>query len=273
MPLSNKVQLLDKGYVQLVDMMGDDGAIVDAARVSVKGLPAVSSDRKLIRHLMRSRHSSPFEHVELKFNVRCPIFVERQWFKHRTFSANSISGRYTELPRDAYLPEEPRLKVQSSHNKQGSSDLVVDNTSEIREIMESEQEAAFANYDYYLDCDLTRELARINLPLATYTEFIWKGNLHNFFHFTGLRAESHAQEEIQVYAKAMLELVRDTGRVNFAIEAFEDYRMYAKDFSRMELEALKAAVSLLPEDTVKVIAEQLSLKGRELREFTAKLGL
>lgn len=272
MPISNKVPLLDKGWVQLVDMMGDDSAIVDAARVSVEGLSPTMKDRHLIRYLLRMKHTSPFEQVELKFRVRCPLFVARQWLRHRTANVNEISGRYTELPRDAYLPDEDRLTKQSKNNHQGSSEELVDNPMVVRSLMEAEQGMSFSTYDRYLNSDLARELSRINLPLSTYTEFMWKIDLHNFFHFVNLRMDSHAQYEIQVYAAAMLNLIRNLG-LDFAIEAAEDYTFYASNMSRMELQVLKAMAEMLPntETVIRTLASQANLSKREVEELLEKV--
>ncbi len=268
--IGKEYKLLDKGFVRLVDVMGSDEAIVQAARVSYgKGTKNVSEDRGLIRYLMRYRHTSPFEMVEFKFHVKLPIFVARQWIRHRTANVNEYSGRYSEMRNEFYLPETEQIRKQSLQNKQGRSDDVLDEalSEEILNKMSEIQSILFKEYETLLDQDLAREIARINLPLSTYTEWYWKIDLHNLFHFLKLRLDEHAQYEIRVYAKQMAEIIKYI--VPLAYEAFEDYMLNSIFFSRIELNALGKMLTenKLSEEEI----EELGLKGREKREFLAKL--
>lgn len=268
--IGKEYKLLDKGFVRLVDVMGSDEAIVQAARVSYgKGTKNVSEDRGLIRYLMRYRHTSPFEMVEFKFHVKLPIFVARQWIRHRTANVNEYSGRYSEMRNEFYLPETEQVRKQSLQNKQGRSDDVLDEalSEEILNKMSEIQSILFKEYEALLDQDLAREIARINLPLSTYTEWYWKIDLHNLFHFLKLRLDEHAQYEIRVYAKQMAEIIKYI--VPLAYEAFEDYMLNSIFFSRIELNALGKMLTenKLSEEEI----EELGLKGREKREFLAKL--
>lgn len=237
--IGKEYKCLDKGFVRLVDVMGDDNSIVQAARVSYgKGTKTLREDRALIRYLMRHSHTSPFEMVELKFHVKLPIFVARQWIRHRTANVNEYSGRYSEMRDEFYLPEPNQIHSQSSDNKQGRSDeelpenMVVD----ILQKMKNLQQSSYVDYLYYLDNNLARELARINLPLSTYTEWYWKIDLHNLFHFLKLRMDAHAQYEIRVYADTIAEIVKQI--LPIAYEAFEDYELHAIRFNRNELNVI-----------------------------------
>lgn len=225
MPSTNKIRVLDHGFIELVDVMGSDKAIVDAARVSIAGenVRPVSEDRALIRYLYRHRHTTPFEMVEFKFRAKMPIFVARQWIRHRTANVNEMSGRYSELPAEWYTPETKRIVEQSKNNKQGSSYEQLHSKDEDQRSFHDEAEAAFEHYGYRLEAGMARELARINLPLSTYTEWIWKIDLHNLFHFLALRLHEHAQYEIRVYAEVMAEMVKE--KCPLAWEAFEDFRL------------------------------------------------
>lgn len=268
--IGKEFRCLDKGFVRLVDVMGDDAAIVQAARVSYgSGTKQVHEDRGLIRYLLRHLHTTPFEMVEFKFHVKLPIFVARQWIRHRTANVNEYSGRYSEMKDEFYVPERSQLRPQSVVNKQGRSEESLEEhlAQEIQQGMIAQQTEQYEAYKQLLDTGLARELARINLPLSNYTEWYWKVNLHNLFHFLRLRIDAHAQHEIQVYGLAMAEIVRTI--VPIAYEAFEDYILNSEKFSRNELHALG---SLLQERTTTVEAlEQYGLKGREAREFLAKL--
>ncbi len=220
---------------RLVDHMGSDEAIVEAARVSyAKGTKAVSDTRALIRYLMRHKHTTPFEMVEFKFHIRAPIFVARQWMRHRTASVNEVSARYSIMEDDYFLPE--HLRTQSSVNRQGSEEEMVGD-----ELLILKQKAscdmAFHVYDDLLRHGCSRELARTHLPVSTVTEFFWKINLHNLFHFLKLRMDSHAQPEIQVLAKQVYELIKPV--VPLACEAFEDFVLNSLTFSGPEIEAMR----------------------------------
>lgn len=237
--IGKEYKCLDKGFVRLVDVMGDDNSIVQAARVSYgKGTKTLREDRGLIRYLMRHSHTSPFEMVELKFHVKLPIFVARQWIRHRTANVNEYSGRYSEMPDEFYLPEPNQIHLQSSDNKQGRSDeeLPENIVGDILQKMKSLQHSSYVDYLYYLENDLARELARINLPLSTYTEWYWKIDLHNLFHFLKLRMDAHAQYEIRIYADTIAEIIKQILPISY--EAFEDYELHAIRFNKNELNVL-----------------------------------
>lgn len=267
--LGKEYRCLDKGFVRLIDLMGDDTAIVQAARVSYgEGTRSVSDDRRLIRYLMRHRHTSPFEMVEFKFHIKLPIFVARQWIRHRTANVNEYSGRYSIMREEFYVPDLDQLRPQSSLNKQGRAEepLPPDLAHRLRERLRSTQQQLYAEYQELLRTNLARELARINLPLSLYTEWYWKIDLHNLFHFLRLRLDEHAQYEIRVYARTIAEIVKQI--VPLAWEAFEDYVLNAVTFSRAEQAALArllSGASLTPE-----LLEQVGLDGREAREFLEK---
>lgn len=266
--MEEKIKVLDKGFVYLVDHMGDDTSIVQAARVSTgKGSKNAKKDRELIRYLMRFRHTSPFEQVEFKFHVKAPIFCFRQWHRHRTASLNEMSGRYRELPEECYIPEFSRLQTQDETNHQGSSEEILEESVWIQDSMKEIQKSSFNEYHSYLNGGLTREVARINLPLSTYSEMYWKMDLHNLFHFLGLRLHPHAQYEIREYAKAIFELIKPI--VPVACEAFEDYRLNSQTFSAKEMKALKMLVN--GGGRWDWIADQVDLKGLERKEFFNKL--
>ena len=269
--LGKEFQCLDKGFVRLIDVMGDDSSIVQAARVSYgKGTKSVRQDRGLIRYLMRHRHTTPFEMVEFKFHVKLPIFVARQWIRHRTANVNEYSGRYSEMHDDFYLPAPEQLRPQSTTNRQGRSEEVIpeERSKEIRSSLEDHQNASFEHYKNLLDSNLAREISRINLPLSNYTEWYWKIDLHNLFHFLKLRMDDHAQYEIRVYAEIMADMVK--AAVPVAYEAFEDYSHYGRNFSRIELLIIKEILGDLPDDT---ILKEKGLSKREIREFKNKLGI
>lgn len=245
--------------VRLVDHMGSDSAIVQAARVSYgEGTKTVNEDRQLIRYLMRHWHTTPFEMVEFKFHVKVPIFVARQWLRHRTASVNELSARYSIIKDDFWIPSEYRS--QSSTNKQGSSDTSFEDPSARMSQLQS-SDAAFQIYDGLVTRGISRELARVHLPQSTFTEFYWKINLHNLFHFLRLRMDSHAQQEIRECACQMFELIRPI--VPISCEAFLDYRLNSMALSGPEMRAIKSG------DT-----SQLS-KGekREFEEKCQSLGL
>lgn len=258
-----KVPVLDKGSVVLVDYMGDDNAIVQAARVSYgMGTKKVSDDRGLIRYLMRHRHTTPFEMIELKFRAKMPIFVARQWARHRTVSLNEISARYSILIDDYYIPERGVVQAQSKTNRQGRGDALPQEIVEhYRQSLAESCKGAYELYAQYLENGIAREIARLVLPVDFYTEWYWKINLHNLFHFLGLRLDAHAQYEIRVYAEAMWKIAKAVAPI--ACEAFEDFTLNSISLSKKEVAAVSA---LLREDTPVEIAEVCEKAGLRLRK-------
>lgn len=235
------IQCLDHGFVRLVDHMGNDARIVQTARVSYgEGTKTVREDKALIAYLIENAHTSPLEQVVFTFHIKMPIFVARQHIRHRTARLNEISGRYSEMKEECYLPTTARIRKQSTSNKQGSSIDVVDDATFIQAEMDQTQKSIFAEYQEYLEKDVAKEIARINLPLSTYTEMYWQMDLHNLMHYLRLRIDAHAQEEIRVYAQAMLELIRPI--VPMAIEAYEEHVLGAVKFSKTEMEFLRGVI-------------------------------
>ncbi len=232
------IKVLDKGFVRLIDAMGDDSAIVQSARVSYgKGTKTKNEDRGLIRYLMRHFHTSPFEMVEFKFHARMPIFVARQWIRHRTANVNELSARYSEMPNWFYEPDASLLTTQSAQNKQGGTGKQIKNVEEFKESFKKVKDYAYKEYQKCLSANMRRELARVNLPLSLYTEWYWKIDLNNLFHFLRLRLDSHSQYEIREYALAISEIVKK--KVPISWEAFKDYQLYSRRFSKIELDVLK----------------------------------
>lgn len=235
------IKCLDKGFIRLVDSMGSDDAIVQAARVSYgKGTTKVNRDKALIRYLLRHRHSTPFEMVELKFHAKMPIFVARQWVRHRTANINEYSLRYSEAQHDFYIPDEKDIHFQSTFNKQGRDDTVVPTElkNKVIKYFKEISEKTFSVYDELNEAGIARELARGILPVNLYTEWYWKNDLHNIFHFLRLRMDDHAQYEIRVFANAMAEFVKQV--VPIAYEAFEDYILNGMYFSKLEKNLLSS---------------------------------
>ncbi len=236
-------EVLDHGLVRVIDYMGDDAAITQAARVSYgRGTRAVQNDEGLIRYLMRHWHSTPFEMCEVKFHVKLPVFVARQWIRHRTANVNEYSARYSILDREFYIPAPEHLAAQSTVNNQGRGELL--DGAEAARLLDILREDAMRAYDHYEDMlsqegqkGLARELARMNLPANVYTQWYWKIDLHNLFHFLRLRADAHAQYEIRAYAEVMCGIVRDW--VPLAYAAFEDYRLGGATLSGKAMEVLK----------------------------------
>jgi thymidylate synthase (FAD) len=277
--LFEPIPVLDHGFVRVVDYMGDDGAVVQAARVSYgRGTKAANEDRGLIRYLMRHRHSTPFEMCEIKYHVKLPIFVARQWIRHRTANVNEYSARYSVMDREFYIPEPSQLAAQSSSNRQGRGDVL--EGEEAAQVLRLLREDAGRNYDHYawmLNEDeagnpqddsrsgLARELARMNLTLNAYTQWYWKTDLHNLLHFLSLRADSHAQYEIRVYAEAMLRTVE--AWVPHCFEAFRDYRMGAVTLSAQMLGIVRRMLA-----GEAVTQESSGLSRREWRELMEVLG-
>ena len=272
-------RVLDHGFVRVVDYMGDDAAIVQAARVSYgRGTRRVSEDAGLIRYLMRRRHSTPFEMCEIKFHVKLPIFVARQWIRHRTANVNEISARYSVLDREFYLPEPAQLAAQSSVNRQGRGEaLGADQAADVLALLRDEAGRAYDLYEDLINTDdggaprdperprLARELARMTLTLGSYTQWYWKTNLHNLFNFLALRADSHAQYEIRVYADVMLALTR--AWVPTAAAAFDDYRMGAFTLSASMLAVVRRRLA-----GESVAQETSGLSKREWVELLEVLG-
>ncbi|WP_347241590.1 FAD-dependent thymidylate synthase [Thermus sp.] len=257
------IPVLDKGFVRLVDAMGDDASIVQAARVSYgEGTKTVREDAALIDYLMRHRHTSPFEMVEFKFHVKAPLFVVRQWFRHRTASVNEVSGRYSVLKEEFYEPE--AFRRQAKRNKQGSEGALLD--EEALALLRKAEQEAYGAYQALLQKGVAREMARMVLPLNLYTEFYWKQDLHNLFHFLKLRLAPEAQWEIRQYAQAIAELVK--ARVPLAWAAFEEHVLEGALLSRTELRALRGL--LTPELYEKALRE-LGLGGSRLKEALEKL--
>ena len=221
--------VLDHGFVRVIDYMGDDAAICQAARVSYgRGTKSVQNDAGLIRYLMRHWHSTPFEMCEIKLHVKLPVFVARQWIRHRTANVNEYSARYSILDREFYIPQPDALAAQSVVNNQGRGAMLEgEEAARVLEILKADSNRAYDHYEQMISEDgqqgLARELARMNLPANIYTQWYWKVDLHNLFHFLRLRADAHAQYEIRVYADAICEMVKDW--VPAAYGAFEDYRM------------------------------------------------
>lgn len=261
-------QVLDHGLIRVVDYMGDDSAITQAARVSYgRGTKSVSTDEGLIRYLMRHWHSTPFEMCEVKFHVKLPVFVARQWIRHRTANVNEYSARYSILDREFYIPSPEHLSAQSAVNRQGRGDLL--EGEEAARVLDMLREDAMRSYDHYeamLSQDgqkgLARELARMNLPANVYTQWYWKVDLHNLFHFLRLRADAHAQFEIRAYAETMCHIVKDW--VPFAYRAFEDYRLGGTQLSAKGVEVLKRRLS-----GQTVTQENSGMSSGEWREFEA----
>lgn len=267
--LDKEFKVLNHGFVRLVDYMGGDESIVQAARVSYgKGTKTISEDRTLIRYLMRHQHTTPFEMVEFKFHIKLPIFVARQWIRHRTANVNEYSGRYSIMPEEFYIPEESTVKYQSTSNKQGrdTEEVQPEIRKRVLEILLEEQRSAFNGYQEMLGYNIARELARINLPLSLYTQWYWKIDLHNLFHFLKLRLDKNAQYEIRVYAEVMAEIVKVI--VPLAYEAFEDYVLNAIVFSKNELMLLK---KFFPEKIDDSEIDKLDFSKYEKGEFLEKL--
>ena len=268
--LYEPIPVLDHGFVRVVDYMGDDGAIVQAARVSYgQGTRKVSDDTGLIRYLMRHWHSTPFEMCEIKLHVKLPVFVARQWIRHRTANVNEYSARYSILDREFYIPAPDALAAQSTVNNQGRGAVLEgEEAQRVLEMLKGDADRAYDHYEAMLSQDgqqgLARELARMNLPANIYTQWYWKVDLHNLFHFLRLRADPHAQYEIRVYAEVICDLVK--AWVPAAYGAFEDYRLNAAQISGPAMEALRRMLK-----GEEVDQQSSGLTAREWREFKALL--
>jgi thymidylate synthase (FAD) len=277
--LYEPIPVLDHGFVRVIDYMGDDSAIVQAARVSYgKGTKKIHADRGLIRYLLRHRHTTPFEMCEIKYHVKLPVFVARQWIRHRTANVNEYSARYSILDKEFYVPSPEHLAAQSTSNRQGRGDVLEgEEAAAALKILREDAELCYRHYEALLNetaegetidpgrRGLARELARMNLTLNIYTQWYWKVDLHNLLHFLSLRADPHAQYEIRAYADAMLETVKRW--VPAVHEAFEDYVMGAVNLSRSGLDVVKRLLDGEPVD-----AESSGLSPREWRELMAVLG-
>ena len=260
--LDKEYKVLDKGFVRLVDYLGGDARIVQAARVSYgDGTKSVREDAGLIDYLLRHQHTSPFEQVVLTFHIKMPIFVARQWVRHRTARLNEISGRYSIMRDECYLPASEDIAFQSTDNRQGrmSEPAPLEVRTQIRDTLQAQQETAYREYSALIDTKLARELARINLPLSAYTEMYWQIDLHNLFHFLKLRCDSHAQKEIRDYAFVLLEICRSEAPL--ATKSFEKHILTGVHLSGSELEAVRNLLQ----------GKESGLKGKELERFEEKI--
>ena len=278
--LYEAIPVLDHGFIRVVDYMGDDTSIVQSARVSYgKGTKQVSTDSGLIKYLMRHRHSTPFEMCEIKYHVKLPIFIARQWIRHRTANVNEYSARYSILDKEFYLPSKENLALQSKSNRQGRG-KTIDNeqADEILNLLKKDAETTYDNYEKMLNerfdgttidekkNGLARELARMNLTLNTYTQWYWKTDLLNLLNFLSLRADSHAQYEIRAYADIMIDTVKKW--VPITHEAFMDYRIGSIEISSKGKEVVKKMIQGKTCDF-----ENSSLSKREWNELMNSLGL
>lgn len=269
--LDKEISVLDHGFVRLVDYMGGDARIVQAARVSYgDGTKTVREDGALIDYLLRNRHTSPFEQVIFTFHVKMPIFVARQWIRHRTARLNEISGRYSVMRDEFYVPNRDEVRKQSERNRQGGDAAEV--PAELRErvisVLTSGQERIYGEYEDLLEDDVARELARINLPLSLYTEMYWQIDLNNLFHFLRLRMDWHAQYEIRVYGDAMARIARAV--CPMAYDAFEEHILHGRNFAKSEIEMLVRALDRAALDAA---IEASGMRATRRREFLEKLGL
>ena len=245
--------VLDHGFVRVVDYMGNDNSIVQAARVSYgKGTKKVNQDKGLINYLIRHWHTTPFEMCEIKFHIKMPIFVARQWIRHRTANVNEYSARYSVLDKEFYIPSPENIAPQSNNNHQGRSEgqeLTQEESNIVLDILKNDSDNCYKNYQRLMNEDengniidedfsgVARELARMNLPINAYTQWYWKIDLHNLMHFLRLRADNHAQYEIRVYADIMIDIMEKW--VPFAFEAFVDHRLNNTQLSGRGTEIVK----------------------------------
>ncbi|MBI1822071.1 MAG: FAD-dependent thymidylate synthase [Nitrospirae bacterium] len=259
--LDKEFTVLNKGFVRLVDYMGGDERIVQSARVSYgSGTKTVREDKGLINYLMKNLHTSPFEQVSLTFHAKMPIFVARQWIRHRTARLNEISGRYSVMPDEFYLPAPEDIRYQSQNNKQGRGEEVSPELqAKVIEILKKDQISVYANYEAMIKDDVARELARINLPLSLFTQWYWQIDLHNLFHFLRLRMDDHAQKEIRVYGEVMAMMAKAVAPM--AYEAFEEHILHGTRLSRTETAAVREILA----------GRENPLKGKELEEFKRKI--
>lgn len=269
--LYTAIPVLDHGFVRVIDYMGDDAAICQAARVSYgRGTKSVQNDEGLIRYLMRHWHSTPFEMCEIKLHVKLPVFVARQWIRHRTANVNEYSARYSILDREFYIPAPEHLAAQSVVNNQGRGETLEGaEAARVLDILKTDANRAYDHYEQMISQEgqagLARELARMNLPANIYTQWYWKVDLHNLLHFLRLRADAHAQYEIRVYADAICGVVADW--VPFAYKAFEDYRLGGATLSASALDCVRRMLK-----GEEVTQENSGMSKREWLELTAALG-
>ena len=252
--LYTAIPVLDHGFIRVIDYMGTDSAIVQAARVSYgAGTKKVNEDAGLINYLLRHRHTTPFEMCEIKFHIKLPIFIARQWIRHRTANVNEYSGRYSIMDKEFYIPAPEQLASQSKKNHQGRGDVLEGAEAQrVLEILKADSVNAYAHYEEMLNSNeegdikdankdgLARELARMNLPVNFYTQWYWKTDLHNLLHFLSLRADSHAQYEIRVYAEAMLKVVE--AWLPHTYKAFMDYRVGGTAISAKGLKVVQGLI-------------------------------
>jgi thymidylate synthase (FAD) len=276
--LYEAIPVLDHGFIRVIDYMGDDSSIVQSARVSYgKGTKKVSTDEGLIRYLMRHWHSTPFEMCEIKYHVKLPIFIARQWIRHRTANVNEYSARYSILDKEFYIPAKAQLSAQSTNNRQGRGELITgEQADEVLKILKDDAVRTYENYEKMLNerfdgtiidekkSGLARELARMNLTLNSYTQWYWKTDLLNLMNFLFLRVDSHAQYEIRVYAEKMLDTVKKWVPITHA--AFLDYRVGAAHLSSKGLKIVKLMIN-----GNKIIYEGSGLSKREWNELMEKL--
>lgn len=278
--LYEPIPVLDHGFIRVIDYMGTDDAIVQAARVSYgKGTKKTREDAGLINYLLRHRHTTPFEMCEIKLHIKLPIFIARQWIRHRTANVNEYSGRYSILDREFYVPAPEQLAAQSVSNRQGRGDVLEgEEAQRVLDILRSDAQHCYDHYQEMLNEDevgnvvneekqgLARELARMNLPVNFYTQWYWKIDLHNFMHFLALRADDHAQYEIRVYAQAMLDVLKRWVPITYA--AFMDYRMGATEVSQKGIDVVRRMIKGEPVD-----AESSGMSKREWMELMDTLRL
>ncbi len=277
--LYKAMPVLDHGFVRVIDYMGTDSAIVQAARVSYgAGTKKVNEDAGLINYLLRHRHTTPFEMCEIKFHIKLPIFIARQWIRHRTANVNEYSGRYSIMDKEFYLPQAEHLAAQSKLNHQGRGEVLEGAEAQrVLEILKADSVNAYGHYEEMMNCNeegvvfdekksgLARELARMNLPVNFYTQWYWKIDLHNLMHFLSLRADSHAQYEIREYANVMLEALKAWVPVTY--QAFMDYRVGGANFSAKGLEVVKQMLA-----GKEVTQENSGMSKREYAELMSVLG-
>lgn len=269
--LGTRMDVLDHGFVRLIDYLGGDARIVQSARVSYAGgTRTVREDAALIDYLLRHQHTSPFEQVVLTFHLKMPIFVARQWMRHRTARANEVSGRYSVLPNEFYLPQPEQVRRQSRENKQGGDqgEVPPELQAEVLERLREGPYQAYAAYEELLEAGVARELARVQLPLSLYTEMYWQIDLHNLMHFLRLRMDEHAQYEIRAYGEVLARCARAVAPV--AMDAFDEHVLHARRLSRTELAVLGDA---LDEGRLREALEASGLRKTRRREFLRKLGL
>jgi thymidylate synthase (FAD) len=260
--LYNKINVLDKGFIRVIDYMGDDSSIVQSARVSYgKGTKTISQDKGLINYLMRHSHTTPFEMCEIKFHIKLPIFVARQWIRHRTANVNEYSARYSIVNDEFYFPDHKNIAYQSDLNAQGrGEELSKTKAEEFISKLENNVSRCYEDYQTFLDEGISRELSRITLPLNCYTEWYWKIDLHNLLHFLKLRADSHSQYEIREYAKKIEDIVKDW--VPLTYEAFEEYVKHSFTLSKKGLDFIRKNLNKEVKDP-----EEFGIGKREAKEI------